>query len=112
MKIAIPTVEGKLCMHFGHCEKFAIIEVDKNEKKIISQEFVTPPPHEPGLLPKWLNELGANCIIAGGMGGRAQELFRKFNINVVTGAGNQDLEELALDFLNDKLVTGPNTCDH
>ena len=29
-KIAIPLAEGKLCMHFGHCEKFAIIEVDGN----------------------------------------------------------------------------------
>ena len=112
MKIAIPTVEGKLCMHFGHCEKFVIIEVDKNEKKIVSQESVTPPPHEPGLLPKWLNELGANCIIAGGMGGRAQDLFKQFNITVVTGARDEKPEDIVESYLNDKLTTGPNTCDH
>ena len=112
MKIAIPTAEGKLCMHFGHCEKFAIIEVDRKEKKIVSEEFVTPPPHEPGVLPKWLNELGANCIIAGGMGGRAQDLFKKFDISVVTGAQGENPVDIINDYLNDKLVTGPNACEH
>lgn len=31
MKIAIPVAEGKLCMHFGHCEVFALFDV--NEEK-------------------------------------------------------------------------------
>jgi predicted Fe-Mo cluster-binding NifX family protein len=35
MKIAIPTSQGKLCQHFGHCEEFVFIEVDENTKKII-----------------------------------------------------------------------------
>ena len=31
---AIPTIEEKLCAHFGHCEKFAIVQVE--DDKIIS----------------------------------------------------------------------------
>ena len=34
MKIALPLADGKLCMHFGHCEIFAIVEVDDIAKTI------------------------------------------------------------------------------
>ena len=27
MKIGIPTLEGKLCAHFGHCETFSFVEL-------------------------------------------------------------------------------------
>ncbi|MBC8489043.1 MAG: chromosome partitioning protein ParA, partial [Bacteroidetes bacterium] len=56
MKIAIPLTGGKLSAHFGHCEQFGIYEVD--DENIITSELVTPPPHEPGVFPKWLHELG------------------------------------------------------
>jgi len=39
-------------MHFGHCEQFALIEVDEHENKVLSTEVLTPPPHEPGVLPR------------------------------------------------------------
>ena len=29
MKIAIPLANGQLAMHFGHCEQFALIDVDE-----------------------------------------------------------------------------------
>ena len=32
MKFAIPTNQGKLCAHFGHCEAFALIDTDGNGK--------------------------------------------------------------------------------
>ena len=52
MKIAIPIVDGQLCMHFGHCAHFALVDVDEKDKKIVAQKLVEPPPHEPGVLPK------------------------------------------------------------
>ena len=82
MKIAIPLANGKLAMHFGHCEQFALLDVDETTKKITGRENIVPPPHEPGLLPKWLAERGANLIIAGGMGQRALMLFVENNIRV------------------------------
>ena len=74
MRFAIPVANGKLTMHFGHCEAFVIIDVDSETKKIAKQEEVKAPPHEPGLLPKWLGERDVNTIIAGGMGQKAQSL--------------------------------------
>ncbi len=111
MKIAIPLAAGKLCMHFGHCEQFALIDVDA-AGIITGKTLVTPPPHEPGLLPKWLAEKSVTQIIAGGMGQRAQELFSESGIAVVTGAMGDTPEQLVVEFLAGTLITGANTCDH
>ena len=112
MKIAIPLAAGNLCLHFGHCEHFALIDVDKAAKKITAQKLVTPPPHEPGVLPKWLHEQGATVILAGGMGTRAQDLFKQNGIQVVVGCPSEPPEALVAAYLAGTLATGDNTCDH
>ncbi len=113
MKIAIPVADGKLCAHFGHCQKFAIIEVDTDSRKIISKTDAEPPPHEPGILPQWLSEQGVNLIIAGGMGQRAQQFFNQYNIEVITGVTDvTSAEEVTMNYLNHTLQAGDNICDH
>jgi len=112
MKIAIPLANGKLAMHFGHCERFALIDVDADTKKIIKSDEVTPPPHEPGLLPKWLAEHGVNLIIAGGMGQRALMLFAENNIQVIVGACSESPEKLIDDYFSETLQLTGNVCDH
>ena len=112
MKIAIPIVEERLSTHFGHCEAFAILEADQQGKAIVSKSMHTAPPHEPGLLPRWLHELGADVIIAGGMGQRAQQLFAQNGITVVVGAQAETPEQLASRYLSGTLQAGENLCDH
>jgi predicted Fe-Mo cluster-binding NifX family protein len=112
MIIALPVHDGKLCMHFGHCGSFALIEVDEKSKKVLSKKEMTPPPHEPGVLPKWISGLGVNLIIAGGMGVRAQDLFKEYGIKVLVGAPANAPEELVASYLNGTLKTGENVCDH
>jgi predicted Fe-Mo cluster-binding NifX family protein len=77
MRIALPVAENQLCMHFGHCEKFAFYDVDLKEKAILGVEVLTPPPHEPGILPPWIKQQGADLVITGGMGGRARSLSNR-----------------------------------
>ena len=110
IKFAVPVAAGKLCSHFGHCDQFAIIETENG--KIMAKSMQAPPPHEPGVLPKWLNEQGTNVVIAGGMGARAQDLFDQNGIKVVTGAPMDSPESLVNQYLSDSLVTGENICDH
>jgi ATP-binding protein involved in chromosome partitioning len=107
---AVPVSEGKLSSHFGHCEQFALIETENG--KIKGKVMHTPPPHEPGVLPRWLHELGVNIVIAGGMGASAQDLFSKNDIKVITGAPTDPPESLVNQYLSDMLVTGENVCDH
>ena len=110
MKFAIPIADGKLTAHFGHCKEFAMVEVE--DQKILGTEMLDPPPHEPGVLPRWLKEQGANVVIAGGMGQRAIELFNQAGIQVFVGAPVDEPEELVKRHLNQTLVTGGNVCDH
>ena len=112
MRVAIPVVEGRLSMHFGHCEEFALFDVDEAAKSITKSERLVPPAHEPGLLPRWLAEKGANLIIAGGMGGRAQGLFGQSGIQVVVGAPSEEPEKIVHAYLDGTLQTGGNICDH
>ena len=112
MKVAIPLVQGKLSAHFGHCEEFALLEVDEQTKQIQEKVMHHPPQHEPGVLPQWLHQLGANIIIAGGMGWRAQQLFQENGITVIVGAAADEPEQIVTAYLKGTLQTGENLCDH
>lgn len=112
MTIAIPVADERLCVHFGHCDRFALVEVDEPQQRVISTSYRTPPPHEPGVLPRWLREQGVSVVIAGGMGRRAMEFFRVLGIRVLLGAPAETPEQLVAAFLGGTLPTGENTCDH
>ena len=111
MKIAIPLVEGSLSMHFGHCDTFAVMDVDE-KGTVTSRQDLTPPPHEPGVLPEWLHSLGVTHVITGGMGSRAQSLFAAQNIAVIVGAPFGQPEQLAAMCAAGTLMNGNNVCDH
>jgi predicted Fe-Mo cluster-binding NifX family protein len=109
-RIVIPIVNGQLTAHFGHCEKFAVVDVENNNITNIS--YLTPPMHQPGAYPRFLAENGAHIIIAGGMGHRARSLFETNNIEVCIGVQNGSPRELVENYLNNQLETGENPCDH
>lgn len=110
MKFAIPTVNGKITAHFGHCDSFAVVDVEDN--KIVKEDSLQPPVHQPGVYPKFLADQGVNVIIAGGMGQKAQDLFHQNNIEVHMGVQMGDPADLVNDYLSNSLGTGDNLCDH
>jgi ATP-binding protein involved in chromosome partitioning len=112
MRVAIPVCEGVLSMHFGHCEQFAVLDVDPDMKAIVGTTALEAPPHEPGLLPRWLAERGVTLVIAGGMGSRAQQLFSAAGVAVIVGAPSIEPEKVVQGYLAGNLVTGTNVCDH
>jgi len=112
MRFAVPVTGGTMSAHFGHCEHFALIDVDEQSKKILRKELVPPPGHQPGVLPKWLAEQGVSFVIAGGMGSRAQDIFQQNNIVVIIGTMENDPEKAVLSYLDGVLTTGDNICDH
>jgi len=112
MRYAVPVSGGVVATHFGHCEHFALIDVDEERKEILRKELTPSPGHEPGLLPQWLAEQGVSVVIAGGMGSRAQSLFQQNRIQVVIGALESDPAQAVRSYLNGILATGNNICDH
>lgn len=112
MKIAIPTANGVLTPHFGHCEQFSLLDIDAESRTICTEKTVKPPAHEPGVLPRWLAEQEVTLVIAGGMGQRAQQLFSDQGIKVIVGAPAQTPSQLVKQHLNKTLTPGINLCDH
>ena len=109
-KFAIPIENGQLCTHFGHCQQFAIIRVENST--LLQPEYVTPPPHEPGLIPRWLGEQQVTHVIAAGIGQKAISLFNQQNIEVTVGVEAKAPDELVEDWLRGSLQAGSNSCDH
>ena len=110
MKIAIPLTGGKLSPHFGHCEEFGIYEIE--DGRVVKSEKMTPPAHEPGVLPNWLREMGVNVVVGGGMGNRAQDLFHQNCIDVYYGVTIADPDTVIETYLAGDLESGVNLCDH
>jgi ATP-binding protein involved in chromosome partitioning len=112
MRIAMPVADGRLSMHFGHAERFALVDVDEKQKTVLGSRLAPAPDHEPGVLPRWLKAQGVNVVITGGMGRRAQDLFAQSGVCVITGAAPDTPEDVAAAYLDGTLQAGPNVCDH
>jgi ATP-binding protein involved in chromosome partitioning len=108
---AIPTENGLLCAHFGHCEKFTLVEAGDGGEPAI-REVCDAPPHEPGLLPRWLADKGVKTVIAGGMGSRAQQIFSESGVKVLCGAPPLEPLRVVKQYMEGTLDLGDNVCDH
>lgn len=108
--LAFPLENGILCAHFGHCEKFAIVEVENDN--IVDIKELTPPEHVPGLYPRWIAQFGVTDVIAGGMGQQAINLFNQQGINAFVGAPMKSAQELTAEFISGKLALNANYCNH
>ena len=64
------------------------------------------------MLPRWLAEHGVSVVVAAGLGGRARDLLAASSIQVLSGVSAVDPEVLVADFVNGRLETGTNQCDH
>lgn len=109
-KIAIPVSQGMLDAHFGHCKHFAIFDMDG--KEIVNETLIDAPPHEPGLLPRFLAGHGVTDIIAGGMGHKAITLFHESGVNVFVGAPQLSAQHVVKGFVNNTIQFTANYCDH
>lgn len=109
MKLAIATENSMVAAHFGRCSEYNIVEVE--DSKVVAREVIANPGHEPGFLPVFLSRQGVSCIIAGGMGSRAQALFAEKNIETYTGITGP-VEQALNDYLKGSLKPGKSMCNH
>lgn len=109
MKIAVATEGIKVSPHFGKCPEYTIFEVENGQVK--SRTIIPNPGHEPGFLPEYLGRLGVSCVIAGGMGPRAQGLFAEQGIETITGVEGS-VETAVAQYLRGTLERGESSCDH
>lgn len=108
MKIAVASEKELVTEHFGHCENFNIFHVQDN--KIVKVESIPNPGHVPGYLPNFLNDMGVNIIVSGGMGGGAVKIFKEKGIEVITGVKGT-AKDIVTDYLDGKLEATNEICD-
>lgn len=110
-KVAIPVNEsGVLESHFGQARLFIVYQI--KDDKIESKETLTPPPHAPGVLPKWLNENSISDVLVFTMGDRAHKILEHFNVNVFLGSPVIDADKLVQGFLNNSIEFSAELCHH
>ena len=107
-RIAVASEGNNVTMHFGHCANFNLY--DTEDGKIIAEKSVPNPGHKPGFLPNFLNDLGVNVIVSGGMGGGAIEIFEEHNIEVILGAEG-DSREAVLAYIAGNLENRGSACE-
>lgn len=107
MKIAVASEKEMVTEHFGHCENFNIFSVENNV--ITESNSIPNPGHKPGFLPNFLNDMGVEVIISGGMGGGAIDIFNEKGIEVITGAtGNA--KSLVEEYIKGNLKSTGSVC--
>jgi predicted Fe-Mo cluster-binding NifX family protein len=111
-RIAIPTADGRLSTHFGHAPQFVVFDIDVDQKQVQNRRVLDAPPHQPGLLPRWLASEGVEVVLAGGMGGRARQIFAEQGIDTIVGVAAVELDTIVQAYVDGTLKLDENACNH
>ena len=87
MKIAVPTKDGRVDDHFGHCDHYTIFTIDDNK---IVESVTMPSPQGCGCksgIAADLQAAGVEVMLAGSMGMGALNKLAAHDIKVVRGCG-------------------------
>ena len=92
MKIAVPTRDGVIDDHFGHCAYYTIFEIENNE--IVNSSRLESPQGcgcKSGIAAD-MEAMGISVMLAGNMGEGAKNKLESHNIKVVRGCrGNIEM---------------------
>lgn len=111
MKIAVPTRDGIVDEHFGHCDHYTIYEVTNgklgNGERLESPQGCGCKSNIAGVLA----EMGVVTMLAGNIGQGAVNVLSQSGIQVVRGC-NGSVQEVAEAFLAGNIQDQPIICDH
>ena len=92
MRIAVSadTKEGLdsvVSPHFGRCPYFSLVDMEGCQvMQVLEVDNPFHGQHQPGQVPSFIHQQGADVMLTGGMGARAVEFFGQYGIEAVTGA--------------------------
>ena len=111
MKIAIPTIDGRVDDHFGHCDHYTIFTIEQG--RVECRESL-PSPQGCGCksgIATTLQEMGVKVMLAGNMGEGARNVLSSNDIKVIRGcSGNVD--DLVKAYLAGKVNDNGEACSH
>jgi predicted Fe-Mo cluster-binding NifX family protein len=107
--LAVATDGTMVAQHFGHCPIYTLVRIQNGEE--VARRAVKNPGHTPGFLPKFLAEKGVDCVVAGGMGQKAIDLFNEQGVDTIVGVTGSVDEVIAM-YAAGQLKGGESACDH
>lgn len=112
MTKAAIALDGKVVSeHFGKVKEFLFVTFE--DGKELSREVLAAPAeeHAPGVFPNWVKQMGADVVMAGGMGVKAKQFFQNLGIQVLTVPA-MDAEEGVKALLAGTVRTVETDCGH
>ncbi len=112
MKIAIPTRDGMVDSHFGHCSYYTIVEVSDNNEIVSTSTLESPEGCGcKSNIANQMQEMGIRLMLAGNIGEGAINKLTSCGIDVIKGCQG-DVMKLANDYLAGNIKDNPQVCDH
>ena len=113
MIIAIPTKDGQVDNHFGHCEYYTLFHIDTNHKIAETSKFNAPQGCgcKSGVAVT-LREMGVNVMLAGNMGNGALQVLTQNEIKVVRGCKGDVFDVIQAYLAGNLLDSGVGCASH
>ncbi len=112
MKVAIPSKNGRVDDHFGHCDYFSIFTVN-DSKEVVAEESLQSPQGcgcKSGVAVE-LAKKGVKVMLAGNMGAGAKNVLEGNGIQVVRGCSG-DVKAVLTSWLAGNLKDSDILCNH
>lgn len=111
MKIAVPTREGVVDNHFGHCHHYTIFIVNDG---VVKMKEILPSPQGCGCksgIALVLRQKGVQVMLAGNIGEGARNVLEGQEIKVIRGCSG-DIDALVKAYLAGEVIDNGEVCDH
>ena len=110
MKVAVTYENGQVFQHFGRTPQFKVYDVEDGQ--IVSSEVIDTDGTDHGALVGFIQNIGAQVLICGDIGGGAQMAMSGAGIRLFAGASG-DADAAVKAFADGTLPEiGEATCDH
>lgn len=109
MRVAVATDGTQVAEHFGRCAQYTLAQIEDGQVRTVTS--IGNPGHEPGFLPRFLAEKNVSCIITGGMGQRAKQLFDAVGIDTIVGVSG-DVRHVLQQYAAESLSSEGEFCRH
>lgn len=110
MKIAVPYENGRIFQHFGSTERFKVYDIA--DGKVVAAATVGTDGNGHGALAAFLQKLGVDTLICGGIGGGAKSMLSEVGIQLYGGVSGE-ADKAVKEILNGRLQFDPEvSCAH
>ncbi len=110
--ITIPTRDGMVDNHFGHCAYYTVVTLDEKNQTVKQERLDSPEGCGcKSNIASVMQDMGVTLMLAGNMGMGAYNKLSAHGIEVIRGCHGKT-DDVLKAFLNGELKDSLESCDH